>query len=77
MTNQWATQNNQGSYSRYSRISIDDAMTIALEQVPGEVVKVELDTENGILVYEIDIMTMEGVKYEVEIDAQTGAVIKI
>lgn len=73
----WQTQNVQNPYSRYSRISIDDAMTIALEQVPGEVVKVELDTENGILVYEVDIITMQGIKYEVEIDAQSGAITKI
>ncbi len=84
MTNHWYAQNgqwqNQGvqnPYSRYSRISIDDAMTIALEQIPGEVVKVELDTENGLLVYEVDIVTMEGLKYELEIDAQSGAIVKI
>lgn len=69
---------NQASpYSRYSRISIDDAMSIALAQIPGEVVKVELDTENGILVYEVDIITMDGIKYELEIDAQTGIILKM
>lgn len=79
LTNHWYAENNEPShpYSRYSRISIDDAMAIALERVPGEVVKVELDTENGLLIYEVDIMNMQGVKYEVEIDARTGEVIKI
>lgn len=84
MTNHWYVQNQHwqngnytNQYSRYSRISIDDAMTIALERIPGEVVKVELDTENGLLVYEVDIINMQGVKYEVEIDAQTGEVIKL
>lgn len=79
LTNHWYVQNGQytNQYSRYSRISIDDAMAIALERVPGEVVKVELETENGLLVYEVDIINMQGIKYEVEIDAQTGEVIKI
>ncbi len=84
MTNQWYAQNghwqnnrHSNHYSRYSRISIDDAMSIALERVPGEVVKVELDTEHGLLIYEVDIINMQGIKYEVEIDAQTGEVIKI
>jgi len=52
-------------------------MYIALEQIPGEIVKIELDTENGILVYEVDIMTAQGIKYEMDIDAQTGRIIKI
>lgn len=74
--NPYDPSNNQ-SYNRYSRISIEDAMYIALEQIPGEIVKIELDTENGILVYEVDIMTVQGMKYEMDIDAQTGRIIKI
>lgn len=84
MPNHWYVQNQQwqnerytNHYSRYSRISIDDAMSIALERIPGEVVKVELDTSNGLLVYEVDIINMQGVKYEIEIDAQTGEIIKL
>lgn len=84
MTNHWYVQNDPwqngqytNQYSRYSRISIDDAMAIALERVPGEVVKVELDTENGLLIYEVDIINMQGIKYEVEIDAQSGEVMRI
>ena len=81
MTNSnWYDPYNQGNnqpYNRYSRISIGDAMSIAMEQIPGEIVKIELDTENGILVYEVDIMTAQGIKYEMEIDAQTGRIVKI
>lgn len=85
MTNNWYAQNpywhhprNQhNQFSRYSRISIDDAMEIALEQIPGEVVKAELDTENGTLVYEVDIINMQGLKYEIVIDTQTGRIVKL
>ena len=52
-------------------------MTIASIQIPGEIVKVELDTENSRLVYQVDIVTMQGVKYEMEIDAMTGQIIKL
>ena len=79
--NNWFNPYNQSynnqPYNRYSRISIEDAMSIALEQIPGEIVKVELDTEDGILVYEVDIMTAQGIKYEMEIDAQTGRIVKL
>ncbi|AFS79443.1 peptidase M4 domain-containing protein [Gottschalkia acidurici 9a] len=57
-------------------IPIEMAIAIALEQVQGEVIKAELDRENGILVYEIHIRTPYGV-YEVEIDATTGQVLDI
>ena len=80
LTNNWYDPNqypNNQPYSRYSRISIEDAMSIATEQLPGEVVKVELDTENGMPVYEIDIVNTQGIKYEIEIDAQTGRILEI
>jgi uncharacterized membrane protein YkoI len=56
-------------YWRSYRISSEAAIQIALQQVPGQVMKVELDYENGILVYEIDIRTASGV-YEVHVHEQ-------
>lgn len=61
----------------YRRISIIDAINIASEQVPGQVVKAELEHEKGMLVYEVDIITAQQVKYEVIVDANTGAVIEV
>src|SRR5699024_8112929 len=62
---------------RQQRISIEEAKNTALRQVPGEIVKVELDHEKGVLVYEVDIVTAQGVKYEVVIDANTGTVLEV
>lgn len=62
---------------RIHQISGSEAIEIALRYVPGEVLKVELDTENGILVYEITIRSYTGVYYEMKIDANTGEVIEI
>lgn len=58
------------------RINSEAAIQIALQRVPGQVIKVELDYENGILVYEIDIRTPSGV-YEVHVNADTGQIIKV
>lgn len=52
-------------------------MTIATTQIPGEIVKVELDNENGRLIYQVDIVTFQGSKYEMEIDATTGQITKL
>ena len=73
MTNNYWNQ----PYNRYSRISIEDAISIAMAQIPGEVVKIELDTENGRLVYELDIITRQGIEYDMEIDAESGRITKL
>lgn len=63
-------QNNQ-------RISVQQAMQIALGRVAGQVVHVDLDMENGILVYEVYIMTPQNRIYEIEINARTGRIVKV
>lgn len=62
---------------RYRRISMEQAIGIALQRVPGEVVKAELEFDDGNLLYEIEIRTTEGVKYEVKVDAVTGQVMRV
>lgn len=57
-------------------ISSEVAIEIALQQVPGQVIRVDLDSENGVIVYEIYISTTYGI-YEVDVNARTGQIIKI
>ncbi|MGE7183811.1 PepSY domain-containing protein [Peribacillus sp. NPDC006672] len=59
-----------------AKISMDQAEKIALKEVDGQVTDAELDSENGILVYELEIK--QGKKeYDIEIDANTGEVLKV
>lgn len=64
------------NYWRSYRINSETAVQIALQRVPGQVIKIELDYENGILVYEIDIRAETGV-YEVHVDAASGQILKV
>jgi uncharacterized membrane protein YkoI len=78
--NYWSGQNY--GYGRdydtfYREITIVDAINIALQQVPGQVVKAELETEQGLRVYEVDIITSQGIKYEVLVDVNTGGVLEV
>jgi len=57
--------------------SLSQVLAVAREKMPGEVVKIELEREKGIWVYEIKILTRSGERREIEIDAQTLNVIKI
>ena len=56
---------------------LSEVLSVARAQVPGEVVKVELEREDGIWVYEIKVLTPSGRRREVEINAHTLAIIKI
>lgn len=58
-------------------ISIDQAKSIALQQVPGRIVHIDLDRDDGILKYEIIVINKQNEVYEVEINANTGKVIKV
>lgn len=39
------------------RITMQQAQEIALQSVPGRVIHMDMDLENGVLVYEVFIMT--------------------
>ncbi len=55
----------------------EQVIAIALAEVPGEVQEVELEREDGMQVYEIEILSTDGVDMEVEIAAATGDVLEI
>jgi len=52
-------------------------LAIAGQQVPGDVIEVELEDENKVLIYEIKVLTDTGRVREIKIDARTGAVLSI
>lgn len=58
---------------------LDEAGAVerALTEVPGTVQETELEREDGKLIYEIEILTADGLEMEVEIDAETGAVLEV
>lgn len=58
------------------QITRENAIQIALQQVPGQVIEAELEYENGVQVYDIDIKTPSGV-FEVNVDAASGQIIKV
>lgn len=58
-------------------ISESQAIEIALAEVPGTVEEVELENEDGMSVFEIEILTADGTEMEVEISAATGDVLEV
>lgn len=56
-------------------ITADEATAIALNAVSGDVISVELENEDGYLVYGIHIQNAEGT-WDVKVDAGTGDLLK-
>lgn len=52
-------------------------LAIVAVQVPGEVIKVELDRDDDKMIYEIKVLADSGRVREIELDARSGEVIKI
>ena len=72
-----ANAQNQAELAKQSKITEEAATKTALEKVPGTVNKVELEDEDGTIVYGIEIVSEDGSQQDVKIDAQTGKVVKV
>lgn len=58
-------------------VDLGPAIAIATRHVPGEVLKVELEREDGRFVYEVKVLAQDGYVREVELDARDGSLIEI
>jgi uncharacterized membrane protein YkoI len=52
-------------------------MGIAQGVVPGEIIEIELERDDGRLIYEVQILARTGRVREVEIDARSGVVLRV
>ena len=67
----------QADLAKQAKITKDEASENALEQVPGTVTEVELDDENGLVVYDVEINAEDGTQQSVEVDAKTGKIVNV
>ena len=58
------------------KITMEQARATALATISGTVIEEELEKEHGRVQYAFDIRNSQGKLYDVEIDAQTGELIK-
>lgn len=60
-----------------AKIDVNRATSAALGEVPGNVLKVALDNENGNLVYSVEIKTASNEIKDVKVDAGNAAVLQV
>lgn len=67
----------RAAMKRRELMPLPKAIAIARKLVPGDVIKVELELEKWGIKYEVKILSPGGRVREVELNARTGALIKI
>jgi len=58
-----------------AKITADEARAAALAAVPGTAEEVELENENGNVVYGVEITDSSGATYDVKVDAGNGTIL--
>jgi uncharacterized membrane protein YkoI len=56
---------------------LSEILTAVNAKIPGQMLDVELERENGVYVYEFKLLRPDGKVQEVEADASTGNILKI
>lgn len=76
---EWENENmDVDAFLDVAKVSPARARTIALQRVPGRIVKMDLEaTSTGALSYEFEVITSDGKEVDVEVDAMTGVVTEI
>ena len=69
--------NDEAGYAGLAKVSLDEAIQAALQAVPGKVLKVELEDEDGYLVYGVEIAGADRQIADVKIDAGNGKLLRI
>lgn len=57
-------------------IDVEQAISIALADVPGKVLEAEFEHENGTAVWEIEVLDELNQVFELEIDANSGEILE-
>jgi uncharacterized membrane protein YkoI len=65
----------EADFPTMAKIKMDQAVQKALAAVPGQVLKTELEDENGFLVYGVEVVTADKTIMDVKVDAGSGKVL--
>jgi len=65
----------QAEKAKFASIGITQAITAANNHVPGTVLEAEFEAEENQTLWEVEILTDDGILMEVKVDSQTGAIL--
>jgi len=67
----------EAGFAQMAKIPMNSAINAALKQVPGKVLRAELENENGYLVYGVEIAKADNQVVDVKVDAGNGRILKV
>jgi uncharacterized membrane protein YkoI len=70
-------EKNEAAFVQQGKITLDAATSAALQAVPGKAVRAELENENNLPVYEVEIVKPDNQMVDVKVDADSGKVLKV
>ncbi len=70
-------QQDESAYPGLAQITLEQAKDVALSNVQGEVLKIQLEYENGFLVYDVEVVKPDKCIADVKVDAGDGQVLRI
>ncbi len=57
-------------------LPLEKILEITRERVQGRILEVELEHEDELLIYELEVLDKQGIVWEIKVDATTGIIIK-
>ncbi|CAM3194749.1 PepSY domain-containing protein [Paracoccus nototheniae] len=60
---------------RGEMLPLERILTLVEADHPGQIVEVELENEDGIWLYEVEVLTPAGHLIEIDLDARTGEIL--
>lgn len=70
-------QEEQKQLEKEATLTVDESKTLALKEIDGKVTDTELEDEDGVVVYSVEVTDHNGTKHDVKIDAKSGKVFKV
>ena len=65
-----------GCTEKVSALTLEEAQEIALKEVEGKILKAKEDKDDGVTYYDFTTIITDTEKYEIEVDANSGKVLK-
>jgi uncharacterized membrane protein YkoI len=67
----------QKQLEKDAKLTKQESIDIALKEVQGNASDVELEDEDGVIIYSVEVTDDQGQKHEIAVDANTGKILKI
>lgn len=58
-------------------LPLAEAVAGLLERFPGRIVEAEFERDDGLAIYELELVTEDGKLIDAEVDARTGAILEV